>query len=846
MRSVRRLVSTTVILSFLISLIAIYAVLYISMRRYHEQQLKSTLEGISSQVFNSMYQVMRRGWSRENLIEFLRSLEVSYQETAMIVNIYRGDKVKNMFGEVPEPKRSPLVIKAFNEKFEQFSSRNGYITFARPIKARGECLKCHTNARMRDVLGVIEVKFNANTLFQGIRRNMLLTLIFLLPANIFLASVAVLVIQRNISRLKEAINRNVERLNKVEDVDRLGDIKDIPYEEFESFKEALSQLAKKIRAIAIDRDVLDLEAKILEKFIITSQLVQDWRKYVNALLKDINEIVEINVVFSVFAEDKSINVEVFWLKNPEESLRAYFEDLIQREAVSRISISIGKGQNIGFNHNIANREEKFCCIEEENIRLHTKVLLLDKPQLGGIVGVGLNSSLVEDAYKHSLIDVVLATLINVIGSAKAINSYIQEIEFRAMRDPLTFLYNQRSFWELLNYEIERADRFGRKLALIMLDLDNFKLINDTYGHVFGDNVLKEVARVITENKKRADVAARYGGDEFAIIAIGADLNQAYALAERVKVSIEQLSFFVEENKVINLQTSVGIALYPDHATNPKDLFLVADNMLRRAKEEGRSRIRVPSFEDLQTPRSYLTRKSIIVLDALNKRLIKPFFQPIVELKTGKVVANEALMRIGEDNMVASEFVEAAENLGIITRMDILLYEEVFRVIKEHNYKKMIFLNLSSRALLVDSFIRDIEKLMEEYDIYPERVVFELTERESVRSIELVEKFVNNLRESGIKFAIDDFGSGYSSFHYLKKIPADYVKIEGDFVKDIVSDWRDRTFISSIVALAKGMGMRTVAEFVENEEILKVLKEVGVDCGQGFYFGKPSPELRETF
>ncbi|MDQ7083029.1 MAG: EAL domain-containing protein [Aquificota bacterium] len=243
------------------------------------------------------------------------------------------------------------------------------------------------------------------------------------------------------------------------------------------------------------------------------------------------------------------------------------------------------------------------------------------------------------------------------------------------------------------------------------------------------------------------------------------------------------------------------------------------------------------------PRRELTRKSIQVLDALNKRTIKPFFQPIIDLKTGSVFANEVLMRIGQENMPAGEFIEVAENLGVITRMDMILYEEVFRRVREENYDKKIFINLSARMLTLEEFVVRIRKLIEDYRIKPENVVFELTERESIRNPDLVESFARSLKDIGVSFAIDDFGSGYSSFHYLKKIPADFVKIEGEFVQGAVTDWKDKTFIESIVTLARGMGIRTVAEFIEDEQTLKVMKECGVDYGQGFFFGRPSPELK---
>ncbi|MDQ7083264.1 MAG: EAL domain-containing protein [Aquificota bacterium] len=216
---------------------------------------------------------------------------------------------------------------------------------------------------------------------------------------------------------------------------------------------------------------------------------------------------------------------------------------------------------------------------------------------------------------------------------------------------------------------------------------------------------------------------------------------------------------------------------------------------------------------------------------------------MVDLKNGEIFANEVLMRIGEKNIPAGRFIEVAENLGVITRMDMILYEEVFKKVREEGYSKKLFLNLSARILTVEEFVNRLRRLIQEYGIEPENIVFELTERESIRNPELVESFARSLKDIGVSFAIDDFGSGYSSFHYLKKVPADFVKIEGEFVQGAVTDWKDKTFIESIVTLTKGMGIRTVAEFIEDEQTLKVMKECGVDYGQGFFFGRPSPELK---
>lgn len=844
MQSLGKRVLLQALVTFLFSLGVVYLVLYFAVRNVYIHQMERTLEGVSKQVFSSMYQVMKRGWKREDLFEFLRSIETSYHETPLIVNVYRGEKVRSLFGDVPEPEKSKEVLRALKEKMKLSLLRENESIYIYPIGARSECLRCHVNAKEGDILGVIEARFNTGAVLTTMNRKILTTLIFLLPINILFATLLAYSIRKTINKVSSSLRNAIGGLSSIEDIDKVSITNEVPYREFKDLERSIAILANKVKEIAVDKSILELETKILEKFIVTSELVNDWRKYVGKLLEDVNEIIELNVIFSLFIEGDTLSVEVFWLHSPSEEMKNFSENIIHREVISRLPVTSLSGKELIFHHHVHRENERLTDVEEEMLRLRTKVLLLEKPQLGGIVGVGLNSELAQDTYKHTVLDAILATLINVIGSAKAISTHVQEVEFYAMRDSLTFLYNQRTFWELFNYELERAERFGRKLSLMLLDLDNFKVINDTYGHVFGDTVLREVGRIIYEKKRKADVAARYGGDEFALLVVGAGVTEAYSLAKRIKEAIENLTFIAEEDKVINVEVSIGISTFPDHAKNPRDLFILADNLLRKAKEEGRSRLKVPSYEDLSKIGSFLTEKSIQILDALNKREIVPYFQPIVDLNTGKVFANEALMRIGKHRLPAAAFIEAAENLGVLVRMDLILYEEVFKKIKEQGYKKKIFLNFSPRVLLLEDFSSRLSSLVEGLGISPGNVVFELTERESVRNIELLEKFVKVMKENGFKFAIDDFGSGYSSFYYLKRVPVDYVKMEGEFVKDIVSDWRDRSFIASIVALAKGMGIKTVAEFVEGEDILNYLRELGVDYGQGFYFGKPSPELKE--
>ncbi|WP_200881957.1 EAL domain-containing protein [Nitrincola sp. A-D6] len=234
----------------------------------------------------------------------------------------------------------------------------------------------------------------------------------------------------------------------------------------------------------------------------------------------------------------------------------------------------------------------------------------------------------------------------------------------------------------------------------------------------------------------------------------------------------------------------------------------------------------------------------MVLDALEEERIVPYFQPIVDLGTGDVAIHELLMRIelGDRIVPAGEFIDIAESIGVVHKMDYLLIEKAFQQMHEQQYKGMLFVNLSPKSLIIGEFISRVRQLAMEYEIEPKRIVFELTERETVSNMALLERFVQDLKLEGFNFAIDDFGSGFSSFHYIKHFPIDVIKIEGDFIRNMLTDDKDMAFVKSIVTLAHNLGIQTVAEFVEDQAVMDAVRELGINYGQGYFIGRPSPQL----
>ncbi|MDR3578426.1 MAG: bifunctional diguanylate cyclase/phosphodiesterase, partial [Oryzomonas sp.] len=469
---------------------------------------------------------------------------------------------------------------------------------------------------------------------------------------------------------------------------------------------------------------------------------------------------------------------------------------------------------------------------------------LDMPQIGGVVGIGVQSQVAHDPIRSLVIGGILTTLLNVVGSIKAIYKYTKDLEYYATRDPLTNLFNRRVFWELLNYETSRAERHGYSFGVLMIDLDNFKNVNDTYGHIIGDKFLSQVADTIHDCLRLGDILARYGGDEFVVALPEAGEEQVYSVADRIRAALENMAVVTAGGTKVRGTASIGMAVYPTHAKTSKDLFMFADNMAYKAKSMGKNCIIVPTGDDVVEVFQKNSEMSGILLQALEEKRIIPYFQPIISLGNRDIVCHEVLCRIkiGDNVITANEFIEIAENLQIVSKLDGILMEKVFEKARDEGYDGFLFINLSPKSLIIKEFVPMIIRLTRTYHISHEKVVFEITERDTLKNMTLLERFVMDLKMEGFKFAIDDFGSGFSSFQYIRNLPVDFVKIDGMFVQNMLNDSKDMSFVKTLAVLAKEFGIRTIAEYVENEELLNAVTSLGIDFAQGYHTGKPSPDF----
>ena len=810
-----------------------------------EEALKHS-KAISNQIFSSMYQVMRKGWSKDDVQLFTKSLEKNFQSSNYEINIYRGDKVKQLFGEIDEKQKDATLIDVLNgNKTNLETFQNNIIRHISPLIATPDCKACHTNVNVGDVLGVLEVKQNLNVLFRESKYQYITFFIIIIPIFFILAFISSRYTTNRIEENLSLFNEKVENINSIQDFKAFDSRNiDLYFKEFNQIVANVDSMADKLKGIAVDKELLEFEIKLLDKFIITSDVVKDWREYISDLLIEINKIMETYTLMTIFrvGEDQ-FEVDIFWLGLPKNQQKELFEKYVHK--MVKESQYFDGMTDFVIKHIVADKNKCLSQLRESDIEYRSKSLFLDSPKIGGIVGIGLQSIYSNDPVRYIVIDSILTTMANLVGSVKAIHKYTQDLEYYAARDPLTDLFNQRVFNDMMAYEIKRAERHKYSFALMIIDCDNFKPINDNFGHAFGDKFLQTVADILENEKRDEDIVARYGGDEFTIILPECDENGAMAVANRISKKIESEKLIAPDGTKVGITISVGICVYPRHTVSQKDMFVIADSMMYQAKEEGKNSIKLPDQQDVSEILKQNQEKSALLIKAIENDQIIPYFQPIKpSSKDNEIVIHELLMRIKQDDKIVSafEFIEIAEARGLINTMDLMVIEKAFKQINETNYLGVLFINLSPKSLIMGDFINKINHFAKVYNIKRENIVFEITERETVKNFSLLEKFVHNLKSEGFKFAIDDFGAGFSSFHYIKKFPIDYVKIDGEFIINIDKDEKDRAFVNSIITLAKELKVQTIAEFVESEDAVQILTNLKIDYCQGYHIGRPSEKF----
>ncbi len=433
-----------------------------------------------------------------------------------------------------------------------------------------------------------------------------------------------------------------------------------------------------------------------------------------------------------------------------------------------------------------------------------------------------------------------------------------KMEHMAYHDALTNLPNRTQFSERLDHEIRRAKRHGYFGALLFIDLDQFKTINDSLGHPVGDEVLKQVAVRLLDTVRNEDLVARLSGDEFVVVltVLDKDIVSAALKAGEVCEKIRQCISkpFRHDNMELRLTGSVGVAVYPDKNAGVDELLRYADTAMYQVKDKGRNGIEFFNEEMAEKVNRQLVMKGDLHR-ALEEGQFRLFFQPKVNSQSGAMIGAEALIRWDHPNkgMISpAEFIPILEESGLIIDVGQWVLEDACRHLQRWQQQGLwgaemqLSINISPRQFRRRGFVDDVHRTLQQLPIPKNSLEMEITEGIVIQGVEETIATMGILSESGISFSLDDFGTGYSSFSYLKRLPVSVLKIDQSFIRDILTDRNDKVLVEAIVTMGKLLGVKVVAEGVEEEAQLNLLQSYGCHYYQGYYFSRPQPnEMFET-
>jgi len=415
-----------------------------------------------------------------------------------------------------------------------------------------------------------------------------------------------------------------------------------------------------------------------------------------------------------------------------------------------------------------------------------------------------------------------------------------DLYYLANHDPLTGTFNRHRFREELDRLMAWAQRSGESGALLFIDLDNFKEVNDRLGYKVGDELLQAIVRAMRARLHDTDVLARLGGDEFGILAVPADAGQGVAIAERLLGALRE-QVMMKGGSPFRLTASCGIALFPEHGATVDALLAAAELSMYSAKEQGGDRVALYTPDPAWWDRFQgLTGWAERLRRALEEGRLLAYVQPILDLRENRITQWEFLVRLAEKGEVIAPaaFLPVAERLGMIQEIDVWMCGQALRFAARHGQR--VHVNLSPKTLSDERAMATITAELVAWRGAAPLLVVEITETAAFADMAQGIQRLETLRSRGCQVALDDFGVGFSSLYSLRHLPVDYLKIDASFIRGLVTDPQDRQIVRAIVDLARGLGRATIAEGVEDRETLEVVRSLGVDYAQGYFLGRPVP------
>ncbi|MCP3688489.1 MAG: EAL domain-containing protein [Gammaproteobacteria bacterium] len=420
------------------------------------------------------------------------------------------------------------------------------------------------------------------------------------------------------------------------------------------------------------------------------------------------------------------------------------------------------------------------------------------------------------------------------------------IKHIASHDLLTGVYNRRGLYDELNRLIHRSERYSYTSAVILMDLDGFKNINDRYGHVTGDLLLKQISSNLKDLVRVTDTVGRIGGDEFVVLV--SDINERSNLINIIEKLLEVTTKPLENSEShVTVSSSVGVALYPDHGSDTAALLHHADQAMYQAKKEGRNTFRFFTDEINRHAHRQIELQSNIKTAILNDEL-SVHFQPIVDVCSGLPVSAEALLRWESPvlgSVTPDEFIPAAENSGLISVLGCWVLTKTIETgaswLEQHGIGLRLAVNASTIQFRNDLLYDTIKSQIALHNWDPSLLEIEITEGLLLDDSVQITTYISEIHSCGVRLSVDDFGTGFSALSYLKNFPVSTVKIDRSFIMDIPHDKESKVLVKSIIAMAHGLGLEVIAEGVETEEQWHYLRLLGCDLAQGYFFGRPMPQ-----
>lgn len=597
----------------------------------------------------------------------------------------------------------------------------------------------------------------------------------------------------------------------------------------------------------IEKSLLERQSRVLESIILSYEKVSQWKTFVQQILADFHTVFPFDFFIVAFSEEHSLGLYIYFMGAYADDVRAVVRERFAADFLRQLKLPPSTPVDV----------EEFIVLKAPaamalaDVSLLTVAMPEHLPGLSGILGVGYASSSPLTAQEAGIIRSILSVMMMVVGSSKVLNRTLLELEYYSTHDPLTGLHNRRHFNQMLEYEVGRSERHHHNFSLLFLDLDDFKDINDSYGHPTGDEVLRSIGEAITLNLRKGDLACRIGGDEFAVLLPETGLEGGMSAGEHLRELIAKREFPGPNGKSFHTSVSIGVVSYPRDAQTFGELVATVDVSLYHAKHLGKNiTANIDSAKTLlQETRAKRTDVEML-REAFKADRVVPYFQPIVHCQSGELFAYESVARLIAENgeiATAATFIDAVEKYGLVHDLDRIMIEkslrEKKRSLQDGARSVRLFVNLSAQEIQGRGILGYAEDLCERLEMPPSCLVFEIVERDAIGDMSNMRKFLSNLRKQGFAFALDDFGSGYNSFHYLRELRFEYVKLDGSSVRNILNSQIDHALVCNLVRLCNDLGIETIAECVETEGILNALRQIGTNYVQGYHIDMPQPHMK---